>query len=161
MIVVADTSVVLNLACVKQERLLALLFKEVFAPPEVQAEFSSAVSRLPRFVGLQFPDWVVVKSSRRLSESVIIPLDPGEAAAISLAWAMKADAVLIDERAGRLAAIRLGLPTLGLLAVLLRAKESGYLLSVAPVLDALTSQSEFYMSAELRQKVLRLANEEV
>jgi predicted nucleic acid-binding protein len=38
-IVIADTSVLLNLACIGQEKLLAALYKDVFAPPQVHGEF--------------------------------------------------------------------------------------------------------------------------
>ena len=45
MIVVADTSVFLNLGCIRQEELLPALYGDVFAPPEVHHEFLNAVQR--------------------------------------------------------------------------------------------------------------------
>jgi uncharacterized protein len=160
-IVVADTSVILNLAFAGQERLLELLFKVVLAPPEVRDEFESVVHRKACFKGLQFPDWIGIRPvqlpvSKQLAG---LQLDVGEVAAISLACEINADAILIDEPAGRLAAIRLGHTTFGLLGVLLQAKEQGHLASVTRVMDTLTMNGEFYISAQLRQNVLRLAGE--
>lgn len=161
MIVVADTSVFLNLACVGEARLLRELFATVYAPPEVRTEFERAAQRLPRFGGLSFPDWVLVRSAEAPLPALLAagPLDPGEREAIRLAAEIKADAVLIDEEAGRRVAVSLGLATLGLLGVLLRAKQAGYLPAIAPVLDALASQARFHLGAELRQMVLRSAGE--
>jgi len=53
----------------------------------------------------------------------IARLDPGEEAAISLAREVRADAVLIDDRAGRVAAAERGLTAIGLLGILDRADE--------------------------------------
>lgn len=55
MIVVADTSVLLNLCCVKQGSLLDQLFQEVIVPPEVAAEFSRLVTPATRFANLTLP----------------------------------------------------------------------------------------------------------
>ena len=53
MIVVADTSVVvLNLCCVRKERLLSALFGRVLAPTEVAAEFRRLAGVDVRFSGL-------------------------------------------------------------------------------------------------------------
>ena len=49
MIVVADTSVFLNLGRIRQEELLPALYGDVFAPPEVRREFLDAVQRYARF----------------------------------------------------------------------------------------------------------------
>lgn len=58
MIVVADTSVFLNLCRVGQAELLRRLYSTVLAPPVVRDEFAAAAARLPRFHGLTFPEWV-------------------------------------------------------------------------------------------------------
>jgi predicted nucleic acid-binding protein len=160
-IVVADTSVFLNLACVGEVQLLRDLFATVYAPPEVRREFERAAQRLPRFTGLIFPDWVLIRSSQvPLPPSLAAEaLDPGESEAIRLAAEIRADAVLIDEEAGRRAAESLGLATFGLLGVLLRAKQARCLPAIAPVLDALAVRARFHLSSELRQMVLRHAGE--
>src|SRR5437667_376218 len=115
MIVVADTSVFLNLGRIRQELLLPALYGEVFAPPEVQREFLNAVERYPRFRDLIFPEWVRVRApTQPLSD--LAPwarLDPGESDAIALAAELRADLLLVDEDRGRRTARQLGLRTAG------------------------------------------------
>ena len=49
MIVVADTSVVINLCCVGQGDLLRRLFRDVVVPPAVAVEFARLAANVPRF----------------------------------------------------------------------------------------------------------------
>jgi predicted nucleic acid-binding protein len=76
-------------------------------------------------------------------------LDAGESAALSLAMEIHANAILLDERRGHEVATALGLPTIGLLGVLLRAKATGIVPSVRPVLDALQRDAGFWISESL------------
>jgi predicted nucleic acid-binding protein len=160
-IVVADTSVFLNLCSVRREMLLPALFDQVFAPPVVRDEFLVAARRLPRFEGLSFPEWVQLRSPQRL-ERVPSPLglDAGVRAALALALELPADLVLVDEARGRAVARQLGLRVLGILGVLLRAKAAGHLPAIAPVLDELKSRTQFWLSSAAREQILRLAGEQ-
>ncbi len=86
-------------------------------------------------------------------------LDVGEAEAIALAEEVEADIVLIDEMAGRETACIRGFTVLGTLGLLVRAKQSGLHPSVAPLLDRLRSELNFFISDELRRTILRQAGE--
>ena len=86
-------------------------------------------------------------------------LDSGEAAALSPAVEIHADAVLIDERRGYEVAVQLGLRVIGILGILLRGKSSGFVPSVRPVLDALQRDAGFWLSDSLRNQVLQAAGE--
>lgn len=57
-------------------------------------------------------------------------LDTGEAEAIALAVELKADRLLIDERLGRSAALRLGLKITGVLGILVAAKRNNLIQEV-------------------------------
>jgi hypothetical protein len=86
-------------------------------------------------------------------------LDIGEAAALSLAVEIHADAVLIDERRGHEVALQLGLHPIGLLGILLRAKAVGIVAQIAPVIEMLERDAGFWISEKLRADILRLAGE--
>jgi hypothetical protein len=86
-------------------------------------------------------------------------LDRGEAESISLALELKADLLLLDEKEGRRAAQRLGLRTLGVVGLLLEAKETGGIEHIRPHLDALRQIAGFYLSESLYQATLDAASE--
>ena len=161
MIVVADTSVLINLCRVGQGGLFQQLFQEVFIPPEVAAEFERLAGKTARFAGLKLPPEIKQQSPSSQPTAVrdATGLDSGEAAALSLAVEIHADAVLIDERRGYEVAIQLGLRTIGILGILLRAKAAGFLPAVKPVLDALQRDAGFWLSESLRKQVLQAASE--
>lgn len=58
MIVVADTSVILNLCRIQHEHLLPPLFGRVLIPHEVATEFVRLAGVDVRFAGLQLPAWI-------------------------------------------------------------------------------------------------------
>jgi hypothetical protein len=160
-IVIADTSVILSLCCVQQEELLPALFQEIIVPPEVREEFERASHSYPRFAGLKMPAWV------REQKPLVIPepirraphLDRGEVAAIALALEIAADAVLLDETAGRRAARQLGLTTIGVAGILVRARLVGLLRAIAPVFDQLEQKANFWLGPEVRAAALQSAGE--
>ena len=71
MIVVADTSVLINLCRVRQGDLLKSLFHEVVIPPEVAAEFSRLATTVPRFASLSLPPGV-----RLQAPAALMPANP-------------------------------------------------------------------------------------
>ena len=161
MIVVADTSVILNLALVGQAELLAVLFREVLVPPSVGSEFARLAESHGRFAGLRLPAWVRVQEPAAIPAALAFhgELHPGETEALALALEIHADGVLIDEAAGRAVALELGLTPIGVLGILVRAKRRGQLAAIAPVVDALLQRAQFRASPDLVREVLRLAGE--
>ena len=161
MMVVTDTSVILNLCFLKQESLLISLFEKVIAPEQVVREFQRLVSVDSRFHGLVFPSFV-----QRETPSEALPdlahsarLHAGENAVLALALEQRAEAVLMDERAGRAAASALGLKTVGLLGILIRARQRDLVPAIAPLLDRLHNEARFWISSSLRDAMLRAAGE--
>jgi len=161
MIVVADTSVILNLCCVSQQELLPLLFGDIFIPPEVRQEFERAARSHSRFSGLVLPSWLLVRPALSIPENLrrIPGLDSGETAAIALALELGAHVVLIDELAGRRAVHVFGMLPIGVLGILVRARRAGRIAAIASVIDQLESKANFWVTPDLRREALRLSGE--
>jgi hypothetical protein len=159
-IVVSDTSPLRALAHLGHVDWLEILFKRVLLPPAVAFELRHPPSA---YRPIEVSDWAFLEvlaptNVARVAE-LRSSLDVGEAEAIALAEEVEADIVLIDEMAGRETARIRGFTVLGTLGLLVRAKQSVLLPSVAPLIDRLRSELGFFISDELRQTILRRAGE--
>ena len=161
MIVVTDTSVVLNLCRVGLEGLLRDLFGDVLSPPAVASEFQRLATMDPRFGRLLWPPFIRVVAPAGTAPALRgnHKLHTGELEALSLAAEQNVELVLMDESAGRAAAAHLGLESVGILGILIQAKKSGLLPEIGPVLDDLESKAGFWISLSLRIRVLGMVLE--
>ena len=161
MIVVADTSVILNLCRVQHEHLLQQLFQRVLIPSQVADEFTRLVKVPQRFFGLALPEWIEILSVTQAypPEVVQANLDSGESAAIALCLNQHADVLLIDESLGREVAAKLGVRTIGILGVLIEARRRKLVPDVTSVLERLETEAGFWIAPSLRIRVLQLAGE--
>ena len=75
-----------------------------------------------------------------------------------LALEVDAQLILIDELRGRETAAQHAIVALGTLGILLRAKSSGEIAEIRPFIKQLEALN-FFMKAELKDDVLRLAGE--
>ncbi|AKE66475.1 hypothetical protein MYAER_4151 [Microcystis aeruginosa NIES-2549] len=161
MIVVSDTSALANLAIVDHLWLLESIYQTVIIPDVVARELAAASN--PLIPAILQSGWI---QPQPLTNSELANqlqqergLDAGEANAIALALELQADDLLIDERLGRQEALRLGLSIIGILGILLVAKQRSLIPQVQPVMDTLISQAGFRVSSQLYQRVLALAEE--
>lgn len=161
MIVVSNTSPITNLAAIGELELLNRLYGEIVIPEGVWDELHSMGVSWPGAPEVDSASWVSRRSVQNglLVDVLSLELDRGEAETIALALELAADLVLLDEREGRRTARRLGLSVIGVLGVLLDAKQSGHLLTIGPSVDALRKSAGFYLSDTLVQSVLELAGE--
>jgi predicted nucleic acid-binding protein len=159
-IVVCDASPLISLAAVQHLELLHQLYAEIVVPEAVHREMTANLD-LPGAAEIAAARWIHVQPvhNRALVEALSLQIDIGEAAAIALAVETGADLLLMDERRGRRAATRLGQRVVGVLGVLVEAKERGYLPAVQPVLDVLVTGAGFRVSDTLHNLVLRVAGE--
>lgn len=152
MIVVSDASPLNYLVLIGSDHVLPELFGEVVIPPTVHAELLRAETPLIVRKWLADPPaWLHVQAPTTLREG--LDLDAGETEAISLSLEMSADAFLIDDRKGRLAASRHGLVTIGTISVLEIAAQRG-LLSLPDAFDRLR-QTNFRVASQLLDDALR------
>ena len=153
MIVVSDTSPLTALITIGWQELLPRLFSEVVIPIGVRDELLRAHAVLP--------GWLRVEAVGDSDEAarLMMDLDRGEAEAIELAKELHADRLLIDERKGRLVAVREGVSVIGLLGVLLLAKRRGMIASARALLDRLELEAGIYLAADLKEEALRSVGE--
>ena len=109
----------------------------------------------------QNSDWikVVELEDRKFAEKLGQVVDRGEAEAIALAKQVKARLLLIDERLGTKIAAENGIETVGLIGVLINAKEKGLITELKATLDQLEKVAGFYIGSKLRATVLEIVNE--
>ncbi|GBC95186.1 hypothetical protein HRbin16_00973 [bacterium HR16] len=158
--VVSNTSPIMNLARVGHLYLLERLYLKVSIPEAVFHELQRSSDLLgnTRFESLPWLD-VSPVNNRLLVDALLLELHRGEAEAIALAVENKADLLLIDERIGRRVAERMGLRFIGVLGVLIQAKEEGIIRAVKPVLDSLITQAGFWVGSAVYTRVLQEAKE--
>jgi hypothetical protein len=159
MLVVSNTSPILNLAIVGQLDRLRQQFGQIQIPSVVLDELKIEEER-PGSQPIQAAitaGWIQVQpvSNHSFVQLLRQTLDGGEAEAISLALELQSDWILLDERDGRKVAKSLELQVTGVLGVLLRAKESGDLPSLQPVIADLTENAGFRIAPELLARVLQ------
>jgi hypothetical protein len=161
MIVISDTSALSNLALVDHLWLLEAIYQTVIIPDVVASELAAASN--PAILSILQLTWIQTQplTNSELADQLQQDrgLDAGEANAIALAFELQADDLLIDERLGRQEAIRLGLSIVGILGILLVAKQRSLIRQVQPVMDALINQAGFRVSPQLYQRILALAQE--
>lgn len=73
----------------------------------------------------QPPDWIQIQAIETLQSIELEKLDPGEREAILLAEQLKADLVILDDKAARGIALERGLRIIGLLGILKDAARAG------------------------------------
>lgn len=161
MIIISDTSPIINLAIIGQLDLIPKLYKQIIIPKAVFDEIVKNGEDLPSSLEIKNALWVSVGTCQNesLLSKLLKELDQGEAEAIVLALELKADRILIDEINGREVATRLHLQTLGLLGILLEAKSNHLIPSVKPLMDALRTKARFFIHQSLYNQVLAIAKE--
>lgn len=160
MVVVSDTSPLRALQALDRITLIEHIYGRVLVPPAVVTELAANAPRLGPFVVTAYP-FLVTQAPTDLANVARLheELNIGEAEALALAVETRAEAVLIDESDGRKVAARLGLRTVGVLALLVEAKSRGLVPAIAPLMDILDERISFRVSQAVRRRVLEDAGE--
>jgi predicted nucleic acid-binding protein len=158
--VVSDTSPIRALHHLERLDLLKSLFQKVYIPPGVAAELESPKAALPPLKGayLKFVEVRAPLDQEQVDE-FLRTLDQGESEALALAMEIGAAAILVDERAARQEAKRVGLIPVGLLGILIRAKEKGLVERIEPYMNRLQNEINFFISDDVRREALSQAGE--
>ena len=119
MIAVADASPLCYLVLIGEIDLLPKLFRRVAVPQAVIAELlHEDAPEVVRNWASSLPAWISTAATADVVSSGLEKLQAGERAAIVLAGSIKADLILLDEKAARRVAAEHRLRVTGILGVL-------------------------------------------
>lgn len=154
MIVVSDTSPICYLLLINQIEILQNLYKSIIIPQAVADELSASDSPLGvKSWMMQPPNWLQVQPIKPFYDIKLEKLDPGEQEAILLAEQLKADLVILDDKAARQIAVKHGLKIIGLLGILKDAAKSD-LLDLETTFEQLQTVG-FWVAPSLLERLLR------
>jgi predicted nucleic acid-binding protein len=154
MIVVADTSPINYLILIKEIDLLTKMYGRVVIPPAVREELlrASAPEPVRKWIA-QLPAWLEVRAPASAPDASLAALDAGERDAIMLAGELGADQLIVDDRQGRQAAEKRGIPVIGTLGVLREGAALGFLDLRAAVKRLETTS--FHIAPEVLARLLK------
>jgi len=152
-LIVSDNSPINLLIRLGLEDILPAIYGQVVIPTAVAAEMShpNAPLEVTNFIASP-PSWVSIRSP--VNPLHLPSLGAGEVAAISLAVEMNAE-LMIDESAGRLQAMSLGLLFTGAVGVLERAANENLLPDLATVHAAIRTMNFRVSGAVLDDSLAR------
>jgi predicted nucleic acid-binding protein len=154
-LVIADTGPVNYLVLIGHIEILRALFETVVLPSVVRDELADrgAPPAVRQWIA-DPPAWIEMRdaSGAGLGDSSLERLDAGEAAAIILAIELSADLLLIDDRAGVIAARHKGFRVAGTLGILGMAAQHG-LLDLADAFSRL-KRTSFHCRPEIMDRFL-------
>lgn len=156
---ISNTSPLVYLYRIEAIGWLPQLFTEIWVPTAVIEELKEGQRRGFDVPALNVYRWLRVVDPRATpSEWLSLDLGPGELAAMALALENSANIVLLDDLLARRTAQAAGLTVWGTLKVLLEAKSQGLTDKISPFVNRL-SETGMWLSDEIRERVLALANE--
>jgi len=161
MLVVSNSSPVMNLAAIGQLDLLEKLYSKITIAQAVYSEIALQGAGMPGSNEVQTLFWIETKTVKDRTKVLLLQteLDVGESETIALALELKADLLLMDERLGRAKAASLGLKFIGILGILIEAKRLGYVSNIKQLMDDLMLKAGFWIDHKLYLRVLQSAGE--
>ncbi|MCU0348462.1 MAG: DUF3368 domain-containing protein [Saprospiraceae bacterium] len=161
MLIVSDTSPISNLILIGRLSLLREMYQVVVVPPKVHAEVLALEDFGEDISAYTTAEWFEIKAPEdvALVQQLLEKLDEGEAEAIALAKELSADFLLIDERRGWKIADEMGISSIGLIGILLKAKKAGLIDAVMDVVDELRNKAEFWIKESFYEQIKALADE--
>jgi uncharacterized protein len=164
-LIISDTSTLIHLASINRLDLLIEFFDQVTIPPAVWREVveegqgragALEVEQAHRAGWIDIAEATDVALLRLLKRD----LDDGEAEVIAIAIEQEADLVLLDETDARAIADLYKLSKTGVIGLLIRAKQEGYIELLKPELDKLLHHGGFWIEKGLYHKVLEGVGEQ-
>lgn len=156
---VCNTSPLLYLHLIGQLGLLLELYGEVFIPPAVKAELQAGAARgvdVPQITA--FPWLRVMPVASAASIPLVMDLGQGEAEVIALGLENPDSRLILDDMLARRIAHLQKLRFTGTVGVIVKAKQTGLIPAVWPIVVALR-EAGLWLSDDVVAEVLRQAGE--
>lgn len=147
--IISDTSCLIVLTNIGELDLLQKVYGDVTTTIEVAIEF-----------GEPLPDWIQIEKVNDFSKQQILEMqmDKGEASAIALALEKPDSTLIIDDHRARKVAAKLKLNYTGTIGVVIKAKLTGIIHSIKPLLQKI-KHTDFRLTDEIEQQALKEAGE--
>lgn len=156
---ITNTSPLLYLYRIGAISWLPQLFDEIWTPEAVKQELLAGRNKGYDVPNLADYSWLMIVDPQSMpSEWLSLDLGAGEIAAMALALENSSRIVLLDDMLARRTAQAAGLQVWGTLKILLEGKSQGLIDRIEPYVTSL-STSGMWISAEVRQRILKLADE--
>jgi len=148
-VVISDASCLIILDKINNIDILNRLYQNIVTTPEVSKEF-----------GKPLPFWISVKDTTNKNYQRVLEttIDPGEASAIALSLDYKQPLLLLDDLKARKMAKKLGLTFTGTLGVLVKARKTGLIPQLKPIIN-LIQETDFRLSDSLIHEILKEVGE--
>ena len=160
MIIVSDSTALIGLAKIGKIDLLRGIFSRVHIPEEVFKEVTEAGKNRPGSDAIRRAEWVETKTvqDRTQVNLLMASLDKGEAEVLALSKELRADLILLDEEKARKSAVIAGFEVMGLLGVLVIARNLGLIEAIKPLIEELKNK-RFRISDRVIAEALMKAGE--
>jgi len=158
--VVSDSTVLIGLGKIGKLNLLREIFSKVYIPEEVFKEVVEKGKDKPGSQLVKEAGWIETKpiADKTQVNFLMASLEKGEAEVLSLAKEIRADLILLDEEKARKSAAIAGFEVMGILGVLIVAKNLGLLEEIRASIEEL-KKKRFRISDRIVAEALKKAGE--
>ena len=147
--IISDTGCFIILANIGELELLHKVYGQIVTTVDIAKEY-----------GETLPEWVevVTVKDKYRQQLLEMQIDKGESSAIALALETPDSTIILDDYKARRIASQLGLIFTGTIGVIIKAKLTGTIPSIKPLLEKI-KQTDFRLSAEIELQALKEASE--
>ncbi|MBC7694154.1 MAG: DUF3368 domain-containing protein [Burkholderiales bacterium] len=148
--IISDTSCFIILKNINELDLLCNVYGKIVTTIEIAQEYGEIL-----------PDWVVIESvkDKHYQQILETQIDRGESSALALALEISDCIVILDDYKARKIALELGILYTGTIGVIIKAKLTGIIPSIKPILEKL-NQTNFRLTEEIKMQALKQAKED-
>ena len=159
MIVIANSTIFIGLAKIGKLHLLQKIFSKVYIPKEVHKELTLKGQNKPGSHIIKESKWIECKApkDKALVNLLLSNLEKGEAEVLALAKELNADLLLLDEEKARKAAQLAGFKVMGIVGLLILAKDI-LIDAISPYIHDL-ERKNFRISQKIINEALKRAKE--